>query len=168
MLVLGWIFGVAFSGCGYRFGEAPSNWSAAGRSLWIPVFTNDSMELGAETLFVSAARRAFAGRRAFTMADADDAEFVLRGRIRSLDLRPLARREAETGSRVALWVLSAEVDVKLLDRAGLTVWERSLRDRIEVLGSGLTTAQADNRQTATAQLAERIMRRAYAELTEGR
>ncbi len=81
-----WLLLVSLWGCGYRpMGAAPLD-SQAQPTLAIPLFGNRSTEVGLETIFANELINAFAQTRAVKVVPGDrDAEYVLEGKVRSLD-----------------------------------------------------------------------------------
>ena len=77
---------VSLWGCGYRpMGAAPLN-SQDCPTLAIPLFGNRSTEVGLEAVFAKELINAFAQTKAVQVVPGDrDAEYVLEGKIRSMD-----------------------------------------------------------------------------------
>jgi len=77
---------VTLWGCGYRpMGAAPLD-SPSRPTLAIPLFGNRSTEVGLEAIFANEMIHAFAQTRAVKVVPGDrNAEYVLEGKVRSLD-----------------------------------------------------------------------------------
>lgn len=152
-------------GCGYKFGETKSNWARSGRTLAIPVFSNDSHEPAAETIFTSAARQTFAEAGGFKLASEGD--FILKGRILSIDRPASVHRQADDGPRVAANDMEVQMELLLIDKSGLELWRTSIFGRNDMLGDAQISHLRWNRREALARLAKNMMQRAYLELSEG-
>ena len=154
-------------GCGYRFGDTRSEWVSKGYSLAIPTFQNDSFMLGAENEFTAAARSVFARRGGFALSERDGADYILHGRIVSIDDSLGARRMEIGGHRAGTYEIKVRVELTLKDPSGAALWSSSLSGRTDFIGSGQIVFVRDNRREALARLAEEMMRRGYLELAEG-
>lgn len=81
-----WVLIIILWGCGYRpMGAAPLD-PQTRPTLAIPLFGNRSTEVGLESVFASELINAFAQTKAVKVVPGDrDAEYVLEGKVRSLD-----------------------------------------------------------------------------------
>ncbi len=81
-----WLLVVSLWGCGYRPMGAEPLTPQARPTLAVPLFANRSTEVGLEAVFANELINVFAQTRAVKVVPGDrDAEYVLEGKVRSLD-----------------------------------------------------------------------------------
>ena len=115
---------VSLWGCGYRpMGAEPANLQAP-PTLAIPLFSSRSTEVGLEAIFANALITAFAQTRAVQVVPGDrDAEYVLEGKVQSLDNSSVAYNSVtqSTVRRVTL-----RIDLTLRKKKGdKVIWKDS-------------------------------------------
>jgi Lipopolysaccharide-assembly len=103
---------ISLWGCGYRpMGAAPLN-PHDRPTLAIPLFGNRSTEVGLEAVFAQELINAFAQTKAVKVVPGDrDAEYVLQGKIRSLDNSSVAY-DSVTQSTVRRVTLRVELTLR--------------------------------------------------------
>ncbi len=119
-----WLLVVSLWGCGYRpMGAGPLD-SQNRPTLAIPLFGNRSTEVGLEAVFANELITAFAQTRAVKVIPGDrDAEYVLEGKVQSLDNSSVAYNSVtqSTVRRVTL-----RIDLTLRKKKGDKVlWKDS-------------------------------------------
>jgi hypothetical protein len=119
-----WLLVLSLWGCGYRPMGAETLNLQARPTLAIPLFGNRSTEVGLEAVFANALINAFAQTRAVQVVPGDrDAEYVLEGKVRSLDNSSVAFNSVtqSTVRRVTL-----RIDLTLRQKKGdKVIWKDS-------------------------------------------
>jgi len=158
-LVLVSVIAVSASSCGYRLaGDASSSSGASGeglgRSVFVNVFDNDTIESGLSVMVSNAFSKRFSAGGRF-IPDRTGADLTLSGRVASLADASSARK---AGGDSVERTLRMTVAVSLSDKAGKVVFHHSSLADFEnytvLPGDTLTTEQ--NRQNALARLAGRL------------
>lgn len=150
--------------CGYqmtRLGSLPGNVQTIG----IKMFTNRSIETGAEAVLTKALSEELNRRRPGTIERVNRADAVLTGTILSINRDTISR----SGTLTALQRrLTLEVSMVLRDRSGKALWQRP---RITATGdyavaedNNLTTE--NNRRDALLSAADRLAEDTYRALTD--
>lgn len=155
-------------GCGYRLGETRAAWLDKEKTLYIPVFSNESLLPGLELPLTDAARELFTLRAAFApAARREDAELLFRGVILEARETPSVLSTGSDGPYAASMELTLRVRLSLLDRDGVELWGAEWHEKSEFSSSGALMRMEENRDEAAKRLAKRLMSRAYEELMEG-
>jgi len=117
-------------GCGYGFTGGVNNLPPDVRSIAIPIFVNNTSELGIETVFTNAVIDEFLHSNLLPMKDESQADAVLLGTIKSVGFSSLAydRRDISIQDRVTL-----HLDIVLRTRKdGRVLWQvKNLADNQE-------------------------------------
>ncbi|HIC90589.1 MAG TPA: hypothetical protein EYP21_00705 [Syntrophaceae bacterium] len=117
-------------GCGYGFTGGVNNLPPDVRSIAIPVFSNNTSELGIETIFTNAVIDEFLHSNLLPIKDESQADAVLLGTIKSIDISSLAydRRDVSIQNRLTLYL-----DIVLrTQKDGTVLWQvKNLADNQE-------------------------------------
>jgi hypothetical protein len=157
---------VLLTACGYKLGAPETALAGVSRSLSIPVFDNETAVIGAGAVFTREAREVFA-RGGYKLIGEDQAEFRLLGRILTIETPPGTRRFADSGPQVGSYDLSVTLHLKLVDVAGMVLWEMTVTDRDDSFGAATLGSVRANRDEALVRLARRLLERVYREMGEG-
>lgn len=152
------------SACGYQMtglGSLPGKVQTIG----IKMFTNRSIETGAEAVLTKALSEELNRRRPATIERVNRADAILTGTILSIERNTLSR----SGTLTALQRrLTLEVSMILRDRSGKTLWERprmtATADYDVAEDDHMTTES--NRQSAIISAADRLAEDTYRALTD--
>ncbi len=141
------------SGCGYRptgrQGALPENFTR----IAVPLMENLSMEAGLEDIFTGELRRQFQVDPRVDVVPLDEAEVVLKGRIREVDLINLSY---DSFGRVSAQRVRVRCEFELLHReSGRTLWR-----------SGAIEAEEEFPVTVDYLLNEGYIEKALAEVAE--
>ncbi len=158
---------ILFPACGYKSGSSRSLDTGRIGSLAIPVFENSSFELSAGTVFTSSVRNVFARRGDFQLKQEGKASYILRGRVVSIEEEAAILRSAASSSRVGMYEMKAEIELKLFDSTQTLISSTRIIDKIDFMGGQYPSDIKHNREAAMMQLAENMMIRAHNKLFEG-
>lgn len=141
-------------GCGYGFTGSVNNLPQDVRSIAIPIFVNNTSELGIETVFTNTVIDEFLHSNLLPMKDESQADAVLLGTIKSIDFSSLAydRRDISIQNRVTLYL-----DIVLKTRNdGRVLWQvKNLADNQEFEVSSDPMRTEANRKEAIREIAIR-------------
>jgi len=141
-------------GCGYGFTGGVNNLPQDVRSIAIPIFVNNTSELGVETVFTNTVIDEFLHSNLLPMKDESQADAVLLGTIKSIDFSSLAydRRDISIQNRVTLYL-----DIVLKTRKdGRVLWQvKNLADNQEFEVSSDPMRTEANRKEAIREIAIR-------------
>ncbi len=141
-------------GCGYGFSGNVSNLPSEVRSIAIPVFANNTSELGIETVFTNEVIDEFLHSDLLAIKDEEHADAILSGTIQLIEISSLAydNRDISIEDRVTLYV-----DVVLATRKdGKVLWQvNNLRDCQEFAVDSNQVRTDENRKEAIREIAGR-------------
>ena len=132
----------ALAACGYTFGSGLEQLGV--RTVALDVVGNDTFRQRLEADLSAALSRELPVSSGLVLAPHDTADAVLQVVLTDAAERTLVVGEA--GDPVREGAFAATVHVRLVDRAGVVVLERRLRDRTEFrspIGEDLTSARAE-------------------------
>lgn len=144
---------LAATGCGYRF-SGGGNLPGGVRSVFVEMFTNQSMEIGAQRVFTDAVVSEIARGTSVSLAQKESADAVITGRIRSITIDTLTRTADDT---VVERIITASVDLKLIDSSDQrTLWSATAYTDMETY----TVSQVNQSDEASEAIGiERIAKR---------
>jgi hypothetical protein len=143
-----------FMGCGYGFPSDVSNLPSDIGSIAIPVFANNTSELGIETVFTNEVIDEFLHSNLLPIKDEEHADAILSGTIQSIEISSLAydNRDISMEDRVTLYVdvmLERRKDAKVL-------WQlKNFRDCQEFAVDSDPVRTDENRKQAIREIAGR-------------
>lgn len=144
----------ALMGCGYGLTGGVNNLPPDVRSIAIPVFANNTPELGIETVFTNAVIDEFLHSNLLPIKDESQADAVLLGTIKSIDLSSLAynRKDVAIQRRVTL-----DLDIVLkTQKEGRVLWQvKNLSDNQEFEVNSDPVRTDANRKEAIREIAIR-------------
>jgi len=155
---------LAAAGCGYRFqGEAKLPGGA--QTVFVNMFENRTNEPALGTTVTNAVIFEFTKRsRTAIVGDAAQADLVMRGVIRSVELRSVATRNRDNAGERSV---TLTLDVQLVEPAGKVVWSATGLSDSEAYVVGTDKILTEQRQRATLGLvATRIAERIYNRFTD--
>lgn len=177
------------TGCGYQFGYGDRSLPEGVKSVYIPIFENESYQTGAEVQFTNALIAEIHDSKIARISSAKAAEATLKGRVirvdfeqANIDSRRRDEDEKSSGIRnlprgtviTTEYLARVTVEVQMF-KDGKLVWKQWLRDErlydAPQLGlEGINTANANYnrtaRETVVKDLARVMMHELYGRLTE--
>lgn len=111
---------LALSGCGYSFGTLPAQDRDGPWRVFVPVFSNQTMESGLEAVMTNAMRRELSLRSGFELAGRDEADLIIRGDMIAAVVSPAAFSEDFLALKYRIEVV-ARVEAVVVD-TGEIVW----------------------------------------------
>lgn len=117
------LFGVAFTGCGYKTAGKAARLPSDLHTIAIPGFVNQTQTYRIEQVLTGAVVREFASRTRYRVLNQEsgDADAVLRGTVVSADLAPVTY-DSRTG-RASSGLVTVTMRVSLVDRQGKVLYE---------------------------------------------
>ncbi len=113
-------FALALSGCGYSFGTLPAQDRDGPWLVFVPVFSNQTMESGLEAVLTNALRQELSLRSGFELAGRDEADLIIRGDTVAAVVSPAAFSEDFLALKYRIEVV-ARIEAVLVD-TGEIVW----------------------------------------------
>ena len=113
-------FALALSGCGYSFGTFPAQDRDGPWRVFVPVFSNQTMESGFEAVMTNALRRELSLRSGFELAGRDEADLIIRGDVVAAVVSPAAFSEDFFALKYRIEVV-ARIEAVVVD-TGEIVW----------------------------------------------
>ena len=180
---------MTLTGCGYQFGYGDRSLPEGVKSVYIPIFENESYQTGAEVQFTNALIAEIHDSKIARISSAKTAEATLKGRVirvdfeqANIDSRRRDEDEKSSGIRnlprgtviTTEYLARVTVEVQMF-KDGKLVWKQWLRDErlydAPQLGlEGINTANANYnrtaRETVVKDLARVMMHELYGRLTE--
>ena len=152
-----------FPACGYRFtgGEL---FLPEIKSIHIAVFENRTAEPGLEALFADDLINEFTKRSSLVLTDKNNADAVLSGEIRSLEIKAISRKGANMTLERQVRLVA---EIKLTDSQGKLLWsgtDMSDTEAYPVLSE--TMATEHRRENALAMISKRLAETVYNRLTD--
>lgn len=145
--------------CGYRLAPTPEARELPFRTIGVPLFRNDTQEPRIENELTAAFRSRLLEVRAVRFAPVEEADAVLRGRISSVQVSPVAVSEQFFAMEYRI-----EVTLSLLleEREGGNILARldSLREEARFYASSDPLLAQDNRREAILKLSRNVAARA--------
>ncbi len=177
------------SGCGYQFGYGNRSLPMGVKSVYIPIFKNETYQTGAEVQFTNALIAEIHDSKIARIADKKSAEATLKGRVirvdfeqanidsrtRDEDTKTSGIRNLPRGTVITTEYLARITLEVQMYKDGKLVWKQWLRDErlydAPQLGlEGINTANANYNRTARERvvndLARVMMHELYGRLTE--
>lgn len=191
-LLLKFFFALQFCAlvsCGYQFGYGDRSLPDGVKSVYIPIFENESYQTGAEVQFTNALIAEIHDSKIARISTSKKAEATLKGRVIRVDFEQAnidSRRRDEIDKTSGIsnlprgtvitteYLARVTVEVQMF-KAGKLVWKQWLRDErlydAPQLGlEGINTANANYnrtaRETVVKDLARVMMHELYGRLTE--
>jgi len=164
-----WLASAAFMvlctvACGYRF-QGDAKLPAGAQTLWVDVFENRTNVAGLEAIVTNGMVFEFTKRsRIILVSDASPADLVMRGVIRSVELKTVASRnkDAAGARRVTL-----TLDVRLVQPSGKVVWSANgLSDSEVYVVSNDKIFNEEKTQVALGIVASRIAEKIFNRFTD--
>jgi hypothetical protein len=87
-------FALSFTGCAYRLGSPDRSLPGGYKQVFIPIFTNRSMEPGIEVDFTNSLIQEFERAKIGRVTDANQAEVLVEGEISSVTYTPSSLSES--------------------------------------------------------------------------
>ncbi|MCO5113472.1 MAG: LPS assembly lipoprotein LptE [Bdellovibrionaceae bacterium] len=183
------IFLMGVSGCGYQLGFGHRALPEGVKSIYIPIFINDTFETGSEVYFANALREEIVRSKIARVVNPDHAEAQLQGRIVRVDYiqtiqdaRERDQLSKDSGVRfmprgtvlTTEYLVRVTVEVQML-KDNKVVWKQWLRDErlydapqigLEAVNTANTNYNHSARQTVLKNLAQVMMHELYGRLTE--
>ncbi len=177
------------SGCGYQLGFGHRALPEGVKSIYIPIFINDTFETGSEVYFANALREEIVRSKIARVVNPDHAEAQLQGRIVRVDYiqtiqdaRERDQLSKDSGVRfmprgtvlTTEYLVRVTVEVQML-KDNKVVWKQWLRDErlydapqigLEAVNTANTNYNHSARQTVLKNLAQVMMHELYGRLTE--
>ena len=129
------------------------------------MFVDVSGRIGASEVFTRLAREEFFGRGRFKPADSGT-DYELRGKVLEVNDPAGSVRPTGTGYRSLSLDLHARLELALTDASGLVIRETVIEDTAPLPGGPYPERGFNDRRQALENLARRMLRRGYDELTE--
>lgn len=182
-------FYLSLSGCGYQFGYGQRSLPEGVKSVYIPTFSNDSFETGAEVHFTNALVAELHNSKIARLTNEQSAEAQLKGRVirvdyiqANIDSRPREERVKDSGIKnlprgtviTTEYLVRVTLEVQMLKNNKI-VWKQWLRDErlydAPQLGlAGINSANTNYNRTARdaviKDLARVMMHELYGRLSE--
>ncbi|MCU0601656.1 MAG: LPS assembly lipoprotein LptE [Desulfobacterales bacterium] len=155
---------LAIGGCGYRF-QAEAKLPGGAQTVFVSMFENRTNEPALETTVTNAVVFEFTKRsRTALVGSESQADLVMRGVIRSVELRTVASRNRDgAGERSVTLTL----DVRLVEPGGKEVWSATGLSDSQAFVVGDDKILTEQRQRATlGVVATRIAERIYNRFTD--
>jgi Lipopolysaccharide-assembly len=159
-LILGLFFLLLISGCGYGFRGGVNNLPPDIKGIYIPVFTNETTEAGAEVVFANALIYEFTRSGILQVVPEAKAQATISGKIKSvtIDSVTLASQTQALQRKVTILL---EVSCRRNDNQKI-LWQNPGMSRYEVYSVSTDPNQTDlNKQEAIKKIAQDISKRIY-------
>jgi outer membrane lipopolysaccharide assembly protein LptE/RlpB len=150
--------------CGYRF-QGEAKLPAGAQTLFVDMFENRTNQANLETVVTNAVVFEFIKRsRTAVVGDASEADLVMRGVIRSVELKSVSSRNKDAaGERNVKLTL----DVKLVQPGGRVVWSANgLSDGDAYVVSNDAILNSEKQQATLGIVATRIAEKIYNRFTD--
>ena len=152
------------TGCGYHLKGAGLEPPEGVKSIAIPVLENQTAESGIETLFTGDLIYEFTRSKVVEIVDEPEADAVLKGSIRSLDVDTVAHTTAYFSD---IQRVRVRLDLQLKGADGRVLWSvRGISDNEPFQVSGDRRATDRNKRDAIALISERLAEKVHTRILE--